>query len=228
MIFDSYDRIRVINLPHRTDRRREMEAEFEKVGIAGDPRIGFFPAVQPREKGVFHLPGAHGCFLSHLGVLEEALAAGQSVIVLEDDCQFLASATIAEADEDTHVFYGGYAQASDPDDLQNADIQGSHFMAFSKEAVEKAVPFLRSLLDLSTPIDPSIVRSDFDPQIRPPIDGAYVWFRRYHPEMKTQFETISMQRISATDIGKRKWFDRIPGVRRLANRARRVKEKLAL
>lgn len=227
MIFDHYDQIRVINLPYRRDRRREMEHEFGRLGMRGDPKIAYFPAIRPQNKGHFTGVGTHGAFLSHLGVLESALEARHSVLVLEDDCRFLDAIKTAAQDEDTTILYGGYALASDERDLLNADIEGAHCMGFSVAALEQLVPFLRSLLDLRTPIDPLIVRSEFDPMIRPPIDGAYVWFRRYHPQMKTQFLPLTSYRLSATDVGERKWFDRVPVLRAVANQARRIKEQLA-
>lgn len=226
MIFDQYDTVRIINLPHRRDRRREMDRELAKVHLLGDPKVQYFSAVKPSDSGLFHCVGANGAFHSHLQVLEKALAARQSVIVLEDDCRFLDAVSTVEQDSDTDVLYGGYAVASDESDLLNADIEGAHFMGFSLAALEKLVPFLRSLLNPNTVFDPFIVRSEFNPRIRPPIDGAYVWFRRYHPQFKTQFLPLANYRVSATDIGERKWFDQLPVLRSVANVARRVKEKL--
>lgn len=225
MIFDQYDSVRIINLPHRRDRRREMDRELAKVGLLGDPKVQYFSAVKPDGAGLFHCLGANGAFQSHLQVLTDALANRRSVIVLEDDCLFLPAARSTRQASDTEILYGGYALASDEQDLLNADIEGAHFMGFSVSALEKLVPFLQSLLDPETQYDPAIVRSDFNPRIRPPIDGAYVWFRRYHPEIRTQFLPLADYRISATDIGERKWFDQVPVLRSVANQARRVKER---
>jgi glycosyl transferase, family 25 len=82
----------VINLATRADRREEMGGELRKVGLAwGEPGVSLFAAARPSELNGFHTLGAHGCFLSHLGVLERALAEGRdSVLILEDDCSFTA------------------------------------------------------------------------------------------------------------------------------------------
>lgn len=227
MIFDQYDRVRIINLRERTDRRREMEAELDKIGATRHPDLAIFPAVRCAHKEPFDSVGAHGCYLSHLRILEQALADRTSVLILEDDCTFRPDVTSFRQAADTQLFYGGWGKESDPEDLHNSDIIGSHMMGFSSAALEKLVPFLRSLLDLDTRIDPAIVRSKFDPSIRPPIDGAYVWFRRYHPEFRTEFAMLADQRPSASDVAERQWFDRLPVVRTLANRARRVRQRLA-
>lgn len=227
MIFDRYDRIRIINLPERVDRRREMEAELAKLGLTGRANLQFFPAIRPSHGGVFGSVGANGCFQSHHTILQQALEAGQSVLILEDDCTIFPEAMTFNQRPDTEIFWGGWRHATNPADLQRSDIIGAHFMGFSVPVLKKLVPFLQSILNPRTTFDPVIVRSDFDPAIRPPVDGAYVWFRRYYPEFRTEFAMLADQRPSASDISDRKWFDRLPGVRTLANRARRVKQQLS-
>jgi GR25 family glycosyltransferase involved in LPS biosynthesis len=68
-----------INLDHRTDRRAEVEAELEKMGIPCER----FPAVK-------WSPGIVGCNYSHIAVLKEARNRGyDSVLIFEDDFQFI-------------------------------------------------------------------------------------------------------------------------------------------
>jgi glycosyl transferase family 25 len=70
-----------INLDHRTDRRAEVEKEFEEKGLT----VERFPATQ-------YNPGAIGCNLSHIGVLTTARGRGyDAVMIFEDDFQFLIS-----------------------------------------------------------------------------------------------------------------------------------------
>lgn len=70
-----------INLDHRTDRRAEVEKEFEEKGLA----VERFTATQ-------YNPGAIGCNLSHIGVLTTARGRGyDAVMIFEDDFQFLIS-----------------------------------------------------------------------------------------------------------------------------------------
>jgi glycosyl transferase family 25 len=70
-----------INLDHRTDRRVEVEKEFEEKGLT----VERFSATQ-------YSPGAIGCNLSHIGVLTTARGRGyDAVMIFEDDFQFLIS-----------------------------------------------------------------------------------------------------------------------------------------
>jgi len=74
------DRIFYINLYHRTDRKQEIETEFENQGITNYER---FPAI--------HHPtiGGVGCGRSHIEVLRIAKERGyKCVMILEDDFMF--------------------------------------------------------------------------------------------------------------------------------------------
>ena len=51
-LLDYFQHCFIINLPHRTDRRREVEYELRRIGIdQNDSRVTFFPAVRPEEPG---------------------------------------------------------------------------------------------------------------------------------------------------------------------------------
>lgn len=84
---------RYINLDHRNDRLYHMINELDRVGIVADR----FKAIRTIEHewdinkyGVMlrRTPGAVGCFESQLAVMKEALAAGKSAFVMEDDLIF--------------------------------------------------------------------------------------------------------------------------------------------
>ena len=223
MLFKQFDRIRIISLPERTDRRKLMTLDLQKAGLAGDPRVKFFDAIRMPDAGLFGSAGAHGCYRSHLQLLKAAADEEQSILILEDDCTFLPSIYEYALPGSWDVFYGGY-YPKDPDDLHNTEIIGSHFMGFSSVAATKARIFLDHLLDPRFPPDPAAANDPgFDPAIRPPIDGAYVWFRRAHPELTTVFELLSVQRPSRSDIGPQRFFDRLPILRTAAALARRFK-----
>lgn len=225
MIFDQYDRIVVVNLRHRTDRRKRMKAELAKIGLKDDERVSFFPAIQTVDKGMFLRPGSHGCFLSHRSIIEDAAREGQSVAILQDDCQFLPAIVDFPATE-CDVFYGGY-EASDPDDLHGSNIIGAHFMGFSTEAALKASHYLHRYLGCPNfEGDPqAVAHCRYDSKIRPPIDGAFVWFRRAHPELTTEFAMLSKQRSSRSDVADRKWFDRMHIVRDAARIWRDIRNR---
>lgn len=208
----AFDLIRVINLPIRTDRRKQMERELRRIGLHEDKRVSFFPAIAPPEATPFRSRGEKGVFLSHLAVLREAAERDASVLVLEDDADFTAALKAGEPSMCPDVFYGGY-MAMTPEDLHGSDIIGAHCMGFSADVARALVPYLERLLDHPSP---------------PPIDGAYVWYRRAHPEISTMFAVppIAVQRPSRSDIAKLRFFDRMPMLRDAASQARKLKREL--
>lgn len=226
MLFDEYDRVRIVSLPERTDRRREMQGELRNAGFSGDLQMVFFDAFKLADPGPFRSCGSHGCYLSHLAILREAATANESVLILQDDCEFLPEVTEYQLPAGVDVFYGGY-HASDPSDLHASDIIGAHCMGFSPRAAQLASEYLAQMLDPSFPPDAkAAAQSGFDPAVRPPIDGALVWFRRAHPELRTVFHLLANQRTSRSDVTPRRLFDRVMGLRQLASGARRIRRRL--
>lgn len=209
MLFDQFDRVRIISLPHRKDRRREMTAELNKLGIGIDgDRVAFFDAFKVGDKSCFYSAGAHGCFLSHLHLLENALG---SILILEDDCDFTAEAAsyiVPKCD----IFYGGYI-ASDPADLHGSDIVGAHMMGYFNPN-HVAAYYRRMYEDEKA--------RNF--QNMPVPDGAAVWYRRAYPETVTAFapDPLAHQRPSRTDVAEPHWIDRIPMAATFARKIKRL------
>lgn len=207
-LLDRFDRIRIINLPDRTDRRRDMDRELEKVGLAQDARVAYFAAIRPEQAENFTSVGARGVYLSQRQLLDDAAAAGESLLILEDDCRFTPAAKTFADGGDWDIFYGGY-DASDPANLADSDIIGAHMMGFSKDGVRAASAYLEIL----KPVD----------HIHPPIDAAYVWMRRANRELKTTFANppLAVQRTSRSDIAAPKWHHQLPFGRQLGGMVRR-------
>ena len=89
-MLEQFDRVRVINIVDRTDRRREMMAQLRRVGAADDARVAFFPARRPADSGPFPSLGARGCFESHLAVIRQAIEDGvERLLIVEDDFNFV-------------------------------------------------------------------------------------------------------------------------------------------
>lgn len=211
-LLDCFDDVQVINLTSRKDRRREMLAQY-----AG---FHFFPAIRPTDPSPFASIGFKGSYLSHLALLKQAKS---SILILEDDCDFKEEAWSYRVPIDCDIFYGGYEEASNPNDLENSNIVGAHCMGFSARAAKMAGEYLERLLDLSYPADPRArTEPGFNPSIRPPIDGSYVWFRRAHPELKTVFKDFAVQRRSRSDITPGALYNRIWGVRHIVELSRSV------
>ncbi len=223
----------VINLPHRDDRRREFADQLHRIGLSFDhPRVRLFAALRPAETSGFPSIGARGCFLSHLGVLREALAEGRdSVLICEDDLDFtpdmmrrLPALTAELQGQSWGLFYGGYAstpegEALSPDLVRTDPAQGigcTHFYAVRGPAIADLVRYLEAIL----------TRPPGDPAGGPMhVDGAISRFRADHPHYATlaAVPPIGVQRSSRTDIHVLRWFDRWPMVRDLVAALRRLR-----
>lgn len=200
----TFDKIYVINLVERDDRRREMVGQLEKVFLGPeDALVTFFPAIRPDDAGSFPSVGARGCFLSHLGIIENAIEAGhKSILILEDDAdwttQALRSSDPPDFDEQPWEFVHGGDKAErgrvslrrlPPDEPRML----THFIGLRGSAIGKAQTYLSAMLgrpggsDLGGPMH---------------VDGAYSWFRKDHPEIQAcVFEpAIARQRPSLSDV----------------------------
>lgn len=234
---DYFDRIFIINLPSRADRRNEIAAQLKAIGLDfSAPNIELFHAIRPDTAEGFPSIGARGCFMSHLGVLRSAQVLGlQRVAIFEDDLDFAANfntriGSVIEQLKGANwsVFYGGYhmEQASvgsfhgalvecQPNEL----IGTTHFVTFQGEAIPAAVRYLEQIL----------ARPAGDPEGGPMhVDGAYNWFRRANPQFKTVLAApeLGFQRASRTDIHDLRWYDTTPLVRECVAGLRLAKNTL--
>jgi len=220
-LFEAFESIRILNLPHRSDRRREILAELAKLGLADDQRVSFFAGSTKTDPGPFASAGEHGCYLSHLALLKDASAEGKTVLVLEDDCDFLPEAAGYVLPDEWDIFYGGYT-AEDPANLETSNMIGAHCMGYSPRAAKAFASYLEDLLEPGFEPDAlAVARGNYEPGVNPPFDGAIVWFRRAHPEMKTVFAQIAVQRSSRSDIASGNLLDRtLPAAASAARKAK--------
>jgi glycosyl transferase, family 25 len=227
-----FDKVFVINLPARADRRREMDQQLRKIGLAIDASlIEVFQAIRPPDKGPFSSVGARGAFLSHLGVLRTAAGAGyRRILILEDDVNFIEDFNTqftrmvrSQEGQDWHLFYGGYQLLDEPAPPYGTPlidpergVMLAHFLGFATPAISMAVEFLETLL----------TRPPGDHSGGPMhVDGAYSCLRRLNPSLTTRLAVpqLGYQRASRTDIHELRWFDRLSGVRGLVGVARSLK-----
>lgn len=236
MMLSFAERIFVINLPERTDRRRDIRRQFERAGWNPDAlAIRYFDAVKPPDASPFPSIGARGCFMSHLGVLTEAAEVGlASIAIFEDDLDFANGfdrrlETVAQALDETDwkIFYGGYETQSPPaadGPITKAgpdiDLRTTHFICFRGEAIPLARDYLQEMLK----------RPAGDPQGGPMhVDGAYQWFRGAYPDLACFIATppLGVQRSSKSDVAPLKWFDRTPVVSSAVAALRRLRRRKA-
>lgn len=229
-LLQSFDRICIINLPQRTDRRRAVTRELARLGVAVDGvRVRFVEAIRPESAGAFPSIGARGCFLSHLQVLRQARAEGvQRLLVLEDDVMFTRALERADAlaaglrEGGWSLAYPGHVQAALPGPLRwvtsDAPLVCAHCVAYTDEVLPQVIAHLEACLQrpvghpLGSPMH---------------VDGALTLLRRQQPDLVTWMasQTLARQRSSRSDIIGPSWIDRWPGAawaRALRNSWRRL------
>jgi GR25 family glycosyltransferase involved in LPS biosynthesis len=88
---ENIDVVFYINLAHRQDRKEHIEAQIKGVGIP-ESKVQRIDAVK-------RTPGALGCTLSHIKMLEQFMenSAWQTAMVLEDDFTFAEAQTFEKS-----------------------------------------------------------------------------------------------------------------------------------
>lgn len=235
-----FDKIYVINLPSRQDRRDEMQAELKKIGLSlTDSSVELFAAVRPTDKGNWPSIGARGCFASHFQILQDAKNNNYAnILIIEDDLDFikdfndqfkLLSQQIKAINWD--IFYGGYELletsvnlTADKTNLYTeivaeTPIRTTHFIAFNQPVIAKLIDYLQLMMN----------RPAGDPSGGPMhVDGAYSWFRNANPNVITiiAIPQLGFQRSSRTDIHDLGWKDTMPVLRNIISTLRKLKNVL--
>ena len=230
-LLDQFERVYIVNLPERSDRRREIEAELGRYGLRVDgAKIRYWKATRPADAGLFPSLGARGCFLSHLGILNHAIKEGlDNILVMEDDLAL--DARFAQAQPDMcralrelpwHFAYLGHVERLPGDDGEprwqtgQQPLATTHFYALNRPALGPLRDHLQACLQ----------RQPGHPLGSPMhVDGAYSLFRARHPGALTLIAAPSLggQRSSRSDIFPNKWYDRTPVLMQFAGQMRALK-----
>lgn len=205
-LVDYFDRVRIINLRSRGDRRAETASEFASHGWRIDGgRQAFFDAIAPTAASGFPNRAVRGCYLSHLAILEEAQAdAVGHVLVLEDDIAFvrridrLGVEAVGQLDAlEWDLAYFGHALANAPGAPAWRPVSGpmrhAHFYAVHARALGRLCSFLRGIL----------ARPPGHPEGGPMhYDGALSTFISQNPDIRAIYfsRNLGYQRPSRTDL----------------------------
>ncbi|MBZ0262569.1 MAG: glycosyltransferase family 25 protein [Hyphomicrobiales bacterium] len=228
-MFSRFEEILVVNLPDRTDRRRETEIELSKAGVLG---AEFFPAIRPPDAGKFRSIGEYGCFLSHLTLLKQCCGR-KSILVMEDDIRFAhdfaaRSGMVDELPEDWEIFYAGHflprgaergwSSSGLVEVESDRELIATHCYAVNGPAISKLIQGYEAIL----------AREPGHPDGGPmPIDGAMNTVRRQlRLRAFAAVPPLADQRSSRTDIGEKQWFDNSPLLSGAVHLARRLKNNL--
>jgi len=231
-----FERVYIINLAERKDRRDQMVRELEKIQLSpSSGLVEFFPAIRPSSAGEFPSIGARGCFMSHLAVLKKAQADGlKNVLILEDDLAFSKVFIQSQTGILQHlqmtswdfVFFGHSVDVPDQMPVGFIPFPGQstmtclHFYGIDQAIYTPLISFLDEVIQRPAghPLGGAMH-----------LDGAYNVFRRQNPHVKALIAApnLGSQRSSRSDIAPAKWYDRTPGIQELAGFARSAKALLA-
>jgi glycosyl transferase, family 25 len=231
-ILDRFEQVRIINLVDRPDRRREVIAEFDRIGGLA-PNVSFYDAHRPHDVGGFPSLGARGCFESHLAVLRSARDAGvRNLLILEDDVDFtrdgpdrLVKLIPELLGRRWDFFYGAHLlDANGRQGLVEVPatepVATASFVAIDGGTIQALIDFLEGVLG-RPPGSP-----DYGPMH---VDGAYTVFRFLNPDCVTlaAFPALARQRSSRSDITPSNMLlDRWSGTRRIAASLRQLYNKV--
>lgn len=223
------DKIFIINLSERSDRRKEINNELDWIGAANHHNVEIFPAIKATELGGFTSIGARGCFMSHLSILRKARDSGmQKILIIEDDLMFShyfkknqqAVAQHLKSDAYDIAYLGHLVETKNSGALRfekhELPLMQCHFIAFRGDVIASLVTFLETLL----------TRPPGHPDGGPMhLDGAYSTFRAQQPERITQIAVPSLgfQRPSPSNIAGFRWFDKVIGFRELSATVRKIR-----
>lgn len=203
----------VINLASRPDRRRQVEAQLQRVGWGAE----FVNAKRPDDAAGFPSIGARGCFESHLEVLRRGV--GSNVILMEDDLNFSRGfesgwpLAIAKLPDDWSIFYPAAdigAGLVDP----SVGVMCAHMMAFRGSVVPRVIAELETIKS----------RPGGHPLGGPMhVDGAYSTIRTQNPDIETYAHSppLGYQRSSRSDITPSGVFQKMARLVRRASRSAR-------
>jgi hypothetical protein len=185
--FDWFDRICLINLPHRTDRMIECRSEFSKVGLKRYEIVNPIPNPRPELSLI----------LTNLSIIKQAQADGvERLLVLEDDVHFIGDArcnllkTINEVHyTDWKLLYLGALirqrqQKAGENTMRLHFGLGTHAVAYHKSAFTEIIILLQS----------------YGKRFIIPIDRVYMEFMQKQQSVYMCCPMVAVQRDSFSDV----------------------------
>jgi GR25 family glycosyltransferase involved in LPS biosynthesis len=232
-LYEYFDRVAIIHLPERRDRLQSLSAELRRMGAdIQEPKVQIPYAPRPSDANGFPSRGVYGNFLSHLGILREALKDGlQTIWVLEDDAIFSRrmyreQAAMVERlqQSDWDLCFFGHSLtpelANQPTGLvpPKGDFMWMHCYAVHARVLPRLVAYLERAVDLP---------SGHPDGGKLYIDGAFTLFRRFNPDVVTLVcnPALSLQKRCPSGLNEPKWFDKVALTRPLVSLARRARDE---
>jgi hypothetical protein len=231
-LYEYFDRIAIIHLPERRDRFESLAAELHDIEIdIRQAKIQIPPAPVPNEWDGWPSRGVYGNFLSHLGILKNALKDGlQTIWILEDDAIFSrrmrrdqGMLTTELNSREWDLCFIGHSLGAELDGqaeglvASNSGFIWAHCYAVHARILPRLVTYLEQAVSLP-PHHPQGSRLY--------IDAAFTLFRRSNPDVVTLVcnPALSIQKGCYSSLNARKWYDSVAATRPLVSLARRARD----
>lgn len=238
-LLDFFDRIYVINLPERVDRREQMRAELASIGVPLDhPKLRIMHGQWSESANGFASLGVYGNFMSHLRILREVHAAGAGAVwIMEDDAIFRrqlrdprVQARIVERLQGGgwDLCYLGHGLPASrvralPGELlvplpSDQEFTWAHCYGVSTRGLGPLLAYLEETL-VHPPGHPRGGRMY--------IDGALNMFRRFHPDAVTWVSSpnLSSQRGTTSNLSQRRSYDDVAWLQPVVSRLRGLRDE---
>lgn len=231
-LYDYFSRIGIIHLPNRPDRFQSLSTELREIGIdIRQTKVQIPHAPVPSEWDGWPSRGVYGNFLSHLGILRQALQDDlQTIWVLEDDAIFSRRMrreqqalvkTLSERDWDL-CFFGHsltHELVEQPTGFvrSNAGFIWAHCYAVHARVLPRLVAYLER----------AVVLPAHHPEgSRLYIDAAMTLFRRANPDVVTLVynPALSIQKGCTSSLNNPKWYDTVAVTRPFVSLARLARD----
>jgi GR25 family glycosyltransferase involved in LPS biosynthesis len=231
-LYEYFDRIAIIHLPDRRDRYLSLSTELCSLGIdIRQDKVKIPHAPVPSDWNGWPSRGVYGNFLSHLGILKQALQDGlQTVWVLEDDAIFsrrMRREQVALVESlnkrDWDVCFFGHSLTRELAAKARgfvtppADFIWAHCYAVHARVLPRLVEYLER----------AIVLPAHHPEgSRLYIDAAFTLFRRLNPNVTALVynPALSIQKGCTSSLNDPKWYDTVAVTRPLVSLTRRARD----
>jgi glycosyl transferase, family 25 len=232
-ILDYFDRLAIINLPDRDDRRRALTKELSRIGIDFDsPKVTIPNPPMPKTPNGFASRGVYGSYLSHVEIIEKAYRDGlDTVWVLEDDAIFsrkfrseqqrLIARRLRDHEWDL-CFIGHTVHKELPDSPTGLlRFSGPFIWAHSYAVHRRIMPRLIEYLRLNEHREAGHPEGG-----KMYIDAAFFFFRQQNPDAICIVSSpcLSVQKGSPSSLNPSR-YDRYSGSRFLVNLARAMRDE---
>lgn len=233
-LIEYFDRVCIVHLPEAVDRFRALERELRLLDVdIHDPKIRVPFAPRPEDANGYPSRGYYGGFLSHYGILKEAMQDGiETVWILEDDAIFSRrmareQARIVDALRRTpwDFCFFGHSLSHELAGLEKGLVHSSapFIWAHCYAVHARVLPRLLDYLERTMSNPPGHPEGG-----RVGVEAAYNLFRKFNPDIVSLMANpvLSLQKGGISSLAGSHWYDRNRAAIPFVSMARAARDEL--